>query len=301
MKSLQRHLPRITFILLALSLAALATRGLEDTTRMLIVGSLAMFACAWSSAIHLLGWRAALHFVLIAVTLGWGAEELGSQFGWFFGDYTYTDVLGPTVGSVPFVIPLMWFVLTYIAYVLANLMVWQTPSDGAASLGQTLTQSFLAAMIVTAYDLGADPYLVFKLKAWVMHKPDGWWFGETLQGFVGWMFVSFTIVFLFRLTLRLRSHRPLAAAGGCADMFTRVHTLVPLAIYGGNMVFQACLGVPVETRTIALFAMGIPLLTALFGWSRWQMPAGAAVPATSATPAVPVAAAPGLTVVAREA
>ncbi|HBZ05617.1 MULTISPECIES: carotenoid biosynthesis protein [Massilia] len=293
MKSLQRHLPRITFILLALSLAALATRGLEDTTRMLIVGSLAMFACAWSSAIHLLGGRAALHFVLIAVTLGWGAEELGSQYGWFFGDYTYTDVLGPTVGSVPFVIPLMWFVLTYIAYVLANLMVWQTPVDGATPLGQTLTQSFLAAMIVTAYDLGADPYLVFKLKAWVMHKPDGWWFGETLQGFVGWMFVSFTIVFLFRLSLRRRP--PVAAA-----TVSRIHTLVPLAIYGGNMVFQACLGVPVETRTIALFAMGIPLLTALFGWSRWQMPALAAVPAVPAVPATP-AAATRLTVVAREA
>lgn len=297
MKSLQPHLPRITFILLALSLAALATRGLEDTTRMLIVGSLAMFACAWSSAIHLLGARAALHFVLIAVTLGWASEELGSQYGWFFGDYTYTDVLGPTVGSVPFVIPLMWFVLTYIAYVLANLMVWQTPSDGATPLGQILTQSFLAAMIVTAYDLGADPYLVFKLKAWVMHKPDGWWFGETLQGFVGWMFVSFTIVFLFRLTLR--RHPPVAAA-----TVSRIHTLVPLAIYGGNMVFQACLGVPVETRTIALFAMGIPLLTALFGWSRWQMPAGAAVAASAASAATvanAAAAAAPVTVVAREA
>ena len=290
MKSLQRQLPRITFILLALSLAVLATRGLGDTTRLLIIGSLAMFACCWSSAIHLLGGRAALHFVLIAVTLGWASEELGSQYGWFFGDYTYTDVLGPTVGSVPFVIPLMWFALTYIAYVLSNLIVWQTPVDGVTPLGQTLTQSFLAAMIVTAYDLGADPYLVFKLKAWIMHKPDGWWFGETLQGFVGWMFVSFTIVFLFRLSLRRRP--PVAAAA-----VARIHTVVPLVIYGGNMVFQACLGVPVETRTIALFAMGIPLLTALFGWSRWQQPACAALPVA---PAVPAAAA-GLAVVAREA
>lgn len=291
MKSLQQHLPRITFILLALSLAALATRGLGDTTRMLIVGSLAMFACCWSSAIHMLGARAALHFVLIAVTIGWAAEELGSQFGWFFGDYTYTDVLGPTVGSVPFVIPLMWFVLTYIAYVLSNLMVWQTPSDGVTPLGQTLTQSFLAAMIVTAYDLGADPYMVFELKAWIMHKTDGWWFGETLQGFVGWMFVSFVIVFLFRLSLRRRP--PLAAAA-----VSRLHTVVPLAIYGGNMVFQACLGVPVETRTIALFAMGIPLLAALCGWSRWQQPACAAVPAA---PRMPAAAAAGMAAVAREA
>jgi len=291
MKSLQRQLPRISFILLAVFLVVLLTRGLGETTRMLIVGSLLMFACCWSSAIHMLGARAALHFVLIAVTLGWFAEQMGSSHGWFFGHYTYTEVLGWRIGDVPMVIPLMWFALTYIAYVIANLMVWQTPVDGATPLGQTVTQSFLAAMIVTAYDLGADPYMVFTLKAWVMAKTDGWWFGETLQGFVGWMAVSFVIIFLFRLTLRRRP--PVAAAS-----VSRAHTLVPLAIYGGNMLFQACLGNPVETRTVALFAMGIPLLAALCGWSRWQTPAVAAVPEL---PASPVVAAARMAAVAREA
>ena len=288
---MQRHLPRITFILLALFLVVLLTRGLGETTRMLIVGSLAMFACCWASAIHLLGARAALHFVLIAVSVGWFAEQMGSSYGWFFGDYTYTEVLGWRLGDVPMVIPLMWFALTYTAYVIANLMVWQTPTDGAAPLGQSIVQSFLAAMIVTAYDLGADPYMVFTLKAWIMHKTDGWWFGETLQGFVGWMAVSFVIIFLFRLTLRRRP--PVAAAG-----VSRAHTVVPLAIYGGNMLFQACLGTPVETRTIALFAMGIPLLAALCGWSRWQAPRIAAVPDAAASPVV---AAARMAAVAREA
>jgi hypothetical protein len=36
------------------------------------------------------------------------------------------------------------------------------------------------------------------------------------------------------------------------------------------MVFQMVEGYPVETRTIALFAMGIPLLTAMCGFARWQ-------------------------------
>ena len=217
---MQRHLPRITFILLALFLVVLLTRGLGETTRMLIVGSLAMFACCWASAIHLLGARAALHFVLIAVSVGWFAEQMGSSYGWFFGHYTYTEVLGWRLGDVPMVIPLMWFALTYIAYVIANLMVWQTPTDGAAPLGQSIVQSFLAAMIVTAYDLGADPYMVFTLKAWIMHKTDGWWFGETLQGFVGWMAVSFVIIFLFRLTLRRRLP---VAAGGCRQCVSRAY------------------------------------------------------------------------------
>lgn len=258
-----RTLPRLSFALLALAAAILLVRGLGDTTGLLIAGSVAMFACCASSAVHVLGARAALRFMLIALVLGWAAEELGSRYGWFFGSYTYTGVLGPRIGSVPFVIPLMWFALTYIGYVIANLIVWQVPSDGAGPLGQTLVQSLLAAMIVTAYDLGADPYMVFKLKAWIMTKTDGGWFGETLQGFAGWMFVSFLIVVLFRLGLK---QQPAAASAPIAPR----DIAVPLAIYGGNLLFQALLGVPVETRAIAIFAMGIPLLAALCGWSRWR-------------------------------
>lgn len=265
-----KQLPRLTYVLLIAFLLLLLTRGRSDTTIMLILGSFAMFACCVASAVHLLGGRATLHFVLISVVLGWFAEQMGASHGWFFGSYTYTTVLGPTVGDVPIVIPLMWFALTYIAYVIANLIVWQTPADGVVPFGRAVIMSLLAAMIVTAYDLGADPYMVFVLKAWIMEKKDGWWFGETLQGFVGWMFVSFVIIMAFRLSLRKRA--PVAALP-----VARRHALVPLIIYGGNMVFQMFLGSPVETRTIAFFAMGIPLLAALCGWERWRAPAAAPV------------------------
>ena len=269
-----RLLPRVTFVLLALAACSLLMRSLGDTTGLLVASSILMFACCAGSAVHVLGKGAALRFMLIATVLGWAAEEMGSRYGWFFGSYTYTEVLGPRVGSVPFVIALMWFALAYIAYVIANLIVWQVPSDGAAPLGQTVLQSLLAAMVVTAYDLGADPYMVFKLKAWIMAKTDGGWFGETLQGFAGWMFVSFVIVFLFRLSLE---RWPSAAAAPVAAR----DVSVPLAIYGGNLLFQALLGVPIETRAIAVFAMGIPLLAALCGWSRWRSAGGAVSPAAA--------------------
>ncbi len=266
MKSLMSKLPQITYALLALFLLVLLSRGYGDTTRMLIAGSLLMFACCWASAAHLLGKRAALRFVVIAVVVGWLAEEMGATQGWFFGSYTYTEVLGPRLGAVPAIIPLMWFALSYIAYIIANLIVWQAPYDGAPALPQMLTMSLLAAMIVTAYDLGADPYMVYTLKAWIMTKTDGWWFGETLQGFAGWALVSFVILMLFRFSVR--SQPPQASLPAA-----RSHMLVPLVIYGANMVFQMAMGTPLETRTIALFAMGIPLLAAVCGFSRWQTPA----------------------------
>ena len=278
MPSLPTFLPRLSLGLLAAFLVSILVRGVlaptaTSTTVLLIVSAVAMFLCCWASAAHLLGARAANRFVAIALPLGWFAEETGARYGWFFGSYRYTDVLGPTLGVVPVIIPLMWFALCYVAYILANLMVWQTPVERTPAprlyLAHTLVMSFLAAALVTAYDLGADPYMVFTLKAWIMAKTDGGWFGETLQGFVGWMVVAFVIVLLFRLSVRARPPVPALPVLGR-------HTAVPLGIYAGSMLFQACLGTPIETRAIALFAMGIPLLAALCGWARWTMPALAA-------------------------
>lgn len=268
MKSLSARLPVLSYLLLAVYLVFMAARSHNETTLALVASSVVMFACCWASATHLLGARAAMQFIAIAVLFGWFAEQMGASRGWFFGDYDYTDVLGPRIGDVPAVIPLMWFALAYTGYVISNLIVWRTPVDGPTlSLTDAACMSFLAAMIVTAYDLGADPYMVFKLKAWIMAKTDGWWFGETVQGFFGWMFVSFVIVFGFRLLQRRQG--PVVAAA----QVSKWHVMVPLSIYGGSMVFQMANGYPVETRSIAAFAMGIPLLCALAGWKHWQVQA----------------------------
>jgi putative membrane protein len=252
-----------SFGLLAVFLVALSARGYAETTSLLVASSLAMFGCCWASAIHLLGSRAALRLVLIALALGWLAEQLGATLGWFFGSYDYTAVLGPRLGAVPVVIPMMWFALSYAAYIISNLIVWQAPAAPERGLGMTALMALVGATVVTCYDLGVDPYMVYVLKAWTMHRTDGAWFGETVQGFAGWMFVACAISLVFRLTLRR------APAAPTRPVTTR-HVLVPLAVYAGLMVFQVCLGYPVEARTVALFAMGFPLLTAACGLLRWR-------------------------------
>lgn len=236
--------------------------GYGGLTWALILSSLGMFAACASSAVHVLGRSAALKFIAIALGLGWFAEQMGSSYGWFFGSYDYTAVLGPCLGDVPIVIPLMWFALTYIAYLMANLILWHAPVEASTDRVNGALSSLLAAMIVTAYDLGADPYMVFKLKAWIMTKTDGAWFGETVQGFVGWMLVSLAIVVVFRVAVPTVSIQP-AGAWRPRDV------LIPVWIYAGLMAFQVVAGFPVETRSIAVFAMGMPLLCALAGWRRW--------------------------------
>ena len=128
--------------------------------------------------------------LLVFAAGGFIAELIGVHTGLPFGRYTYTEVLGPRLGDVPMAIPLMWFALALIGYVMASLMLWRQPVHANPGFRSGLLTAWLAAMVITAFDLGADPYFVFVLKAWIMQKTDGGWFGETLQGFAGWMAVS---------------------------------------------------------------------------------------------------------------
>lgn len=240
-----------------------ATPEASWITPALVLACVGLFiACLWSAR-TLVGWTAACGFAALAVPIGWFAEQMGSSRGWFFGSYTYTGVLGPRIGDVPIAIPLMWFALTWLACVMSSLILWREPVLRQAGWGKRAATAWLAAMIVTAFDLGADPYFVFVLHAWIMQKTDGGWFGETLQGFVGWMVVSFAIVMLAQW--RVRPQQP----GGGAKA-QRMAALVPMLLYASGLVFQMLFGYPIEIRAVAFFAMGLPLFVALAAWWPWR-------------------------------
>lgn len=264
-RSRNRYAEYLLLLPCLLAFVFFTARDFPLSTTALIVSSALMFvACLWAAQ-QLLGRRSAYMFAALACALGWFAEQMGSSRGWFFGKYAYTDVLGIRLGNVPLVIPIMWFALCFIGYVMACMLLWRRPVLARPSWGPMLLTSLLAAMIVTAFDLGADPYFVFVLKAWTMAKTDGGWFGETLQGFVGWMFIAFVIVLGFQSCCA-----PSATFQSATN--ARRAALMALLIYAGGMVFQMGWGHPVETRVIAFFAMGIPLLVATTAWWQWKLP-----------------------------
>ncbi|MES3002921.1 MAG: carotenoid biosynthesis protein [Pseudomonadota bacterium] len=228
----------------------------------LVVASLALAASSLWSCQALFGMRTAWIFLALAAPLGWFAEQMGSSQGWFFGSYTYTDVLGPRLADVPLVIPLMWFGLCHVGFVMASLVLWRQPAPAHAGWRTGALTALMAAMIVTAFDLGADPYFVYVLKAWIMAEKDGGWFGETIRGFEGWMLVSFAIVALFQALARPK----LVASTAHPARFA---ALAPILVYAGFIVFQVTQTQPAALRVIAFFAMGIPTLIALVAWSRW--------------------------------
>jgi uncharacterized membrane protein len=252
-------------VVIALSmggLVAMTAMHFSATSTALVAASIGLFMLTAWSANRLLGAQVTLLLMGLALALGWFAEEMGSTRGWFFGRYIYTDVLGFRLGSVPLVIPLMWFALCLIGYVMAHLVLWRQPHSTDKTYWQIGLTSLLAAMLITAFDLGADPYFVYVLKAWIMQKTNGGWFGETLQGFAGWMLISFLIVSIFQILTR--------GSPAAATKHTKKAALLPIAIYLSAMLFQMLFGHPTETRAIAFFAMGIPGLISLVAWWQWK-------------------------------
>jgi putative membrane protein len=70
-------------------------------------------------------WRGFVTIGLVVPAIGWIVERIGSTSGVPFGDYTYTDVLGPDVFGVPAVIPLAWAMMAYPAHVAASTVTWR--------------------------------------------------------------------------------------------------------------------------------------------------------------------------------
>lgn len=255
-------IPFVSWFTFALLILSMSYGSLSLTTATMFVVSIMMFLSCFASATHLLGLKAASQFTFISLVYGFFAEYMGENYGWFFGDYDFTDNLGLRIIGVPLVIPLMWFSLTYISYVLGNIILRRAPRESSRNFGEMFVLSFFGAILVTAYDLAADPYMVYVVKAWIMEKTDGWWFGETIQGFFGWWFVSFMMLITFRFLNRHAPRRTTAP-------YKKTHALIPISIYMLWMVFQMMYGYPMETRTISFFAMGIPLMVAFFTWNSW--------------------------------
>lgn len=214
-------------------------------------------------AVYLTGWRRAFSFFGLTLIISFLMEYLGVKTGMVFGAYHYTEKLNPKLlGTVPVVIPLAYFMVLYPSRMLADLITWGRAAGLTKGLGWSLWTAMLAALSMTAWDLGMDPVMVHEVKAWVWHNPSGW-FGIPIHNFAGWFLTTFLIAFGAEL---LEPKLPLRPLG-------RLHRTVialPLVGYGLLCLGGPFVGVPPDTRLVLPFTMGIPLLAGLL--RLWERP-----------------------------
>ena len=213
--------------------------------------------CAFSlvHAFYSLGWRRTLWLTGLALTISFAFEFVGVKTGWPFGAYYYTDVLGPKVAStVPVVIPFAYLMMLYPSHVITNLILDGTPVSAPRGFWGMGAAAMLTALVMTAWDLTMDPAMVSTVAGWVWVE-GGPYFGIPIRNFMGWVLVVVVIAFLYR---RIEARVPVAPMGSPR----RWIALGPIIGYGTLALADVLVGVPVATRILPPFAMGIPLLAA---------------------------------------
>ncbi len=182
--------------------------------------AVAIYAC------RTLGLRLWLAFMLPSIFISLSSELLGTSTGFPFGHYSYLSGLGYKIaGLVPFTIPLSWFYLGCVSYLLARagLEVDKKPSwlrhVGAVALG---------ALLLTSWDFVLDPAMSqTALPFWYWHQP-GAFFGMPYQNFAGWLGTGCTFMTVAALLWR---NTPIKLQG------RQLH--LPLIVYLSNFAFAA--------------------------------------------------------------
>ncbi len=201
--------------------------------------SVMYIVCVWHCTV-VKGGRQALLFFPFAAALTFSAEYVGNNFGWIFGEYHYTESLGPRIGGVPVLIVVVWGVVLYSS---RSLVAWLGGVPGRRRAGTWVGRigwsALIAAatgLVAAAWDLMADPMAVSGVWMDVLGlKPWWWWAGGSylpelqvwqgvggipVQNFVGWFGVAFVITFVYTLIME----RP-------DRMTDRLVDIVPWLIY----------------------------------------------------------------------
>ena len=143
------------------------------------------------------GWLNTITFVIISFSIGIFMEIIGTKTGLIFGGkYEFNLKLspGPSISGIPLIIPLSWSGLIYMIINYCELVL-----GGSFYFfpNQNITLLLLPSILMVLLDLVLDPIAVDE-KRWGWRK-SGTYYGVPLLNFVGWLFTTFLILFVFRL------------------------------------------------------------------------------------------------------
>jgi putative membrane protein len=175
-----------------------------------------------------------LTFMVPAIVISLTSELLGTSTGFPFGHYGYLSGLGYKIaGLVPFTIPLSWFYLGLVSYLLARAgLESRVGTNQSLSWWRHLGAIAIGAVLLTSWDFVLDPAMSqASVPFWLWEQP-GAFFGMPYQNFAGWLgtgaiFMAVAALFWQKTPMAL-SRRQLG---------------LPLAVYLSNFVFAAVMSI----------------------------------------------------------
>jgi len=244
----------LVLVLLVGILARTLAGMMPGSMASLIAGQLLVALAMLCHAMRMLGRKRALTFFALTVGISFVMEALSIATA-LATPYHYTAILGPRMLGVPVVVPLGWFGMMYPSYVVVNLMLRGKPTSTRGRGVFIIFLSLLTALTMTSWDLTMDPYMVYKVKAWVWEQPSGF-LGIPFANYVSWFELSFIINLTYRVVERDMTPLPEPEVGPWM-------AAIPVLVFALTGLSDVVLGVPEGTRILSPFTMGIPVLFAL--------------------------------------
>jgi uncharacterized membrane protein len=184
------------------------------------------------------GTKRMIVFFLFTFAISWSYETCSILTGFPFGNYYYSDALGPKLWLVPLLIMPAYFTVCYLSWMIAHVLLdkFQASFNKMMVFAVPLTASFLMVM----WDASMDPVRATISHTWVW-EDGGVYFGVPFKNFTGWFLCVYTI--LQTLAFYLRSQLKNNAASGI-PILNKMHWLQPVLMYGI---------LPVQVITLAIF------------------------------------------------
>lgn len=137
------------------------------------------------------GWRATAWLFVLSVVLGGGAELMSTATGIPFGNYEYTEQLGPKIfGRVPLVIILAWFVMLYPALHIAFFL--RIPR---------MLAPLMAGALLTLWDVSLEAAMTTGFACWTWESSGGL-YGVPLQNWAGWFLTGWLLGTVYLLVVK---------------------------------------------------------------------------------------------------
>lgn len=147
------------------------------------------------------GWGGILAFVVICLLISNATENLSILTGFPFGNYYYTDILGPKIFLVPVLIGGAYVGVGYLSWIVAHVLIDKTSAVDRVAVW---TLPVVATVLMVSWDLTFDPTASTVTKLWIW-TDGGNFFGVPFSNYLGW----FLTVFLFLAAFSLyQSSRP---------------------------------------------------------------------------------------------
>jgi uncharacterized membrane protein len=222
--SLQTLLWGLVALSVAINLAGafLADAGVPAIMALVMTLPLAAFAVVHGSAMY--GPRTMVMFAAICLTVTYLIEHAGVATGIPFGDYSYSDMLGPKLFLVPIVVGPAYVGMGYLSWMMACALLGPPPQRPGSH--RMFATPLIGSFALAAWNLSYDPLISTVRGGWIWNE-GGAYFGVPVLNFVGWFLTAYAFFQLFALCLRNK-------ADGVASLSiprSRAYWLQPVVLY----------------------------------------------------------------------